>query len=130
MNEQKKKDIPRVQYALFCKEVIESGATVTFSEVMHEIFVGRPKFIDFTLVMRLLNVPKGTHEILVNFLIPPSDLRPYKKPLEVEKRENCFLTIDFKQVPIESSNIYAFTILFNKTSLIQLLLPVKVLPKL
>jgi len=126
MNEQKKQNIPILQYALFCKEVIETGE-LTFKEVTHEVIVGRPKNIDITLALRLLNVPKGLHKIAINCLIPPLELIPSEIPLELKKRDNCFITQEFR-LPIKSSSKYVFTILFDEARLIRFWLPVKVMP--
>lgn len=122
---------PEVQYALFCSEVIEKegakGEEITFKGVLHELFVPNPGDIEITLVLRLLNVPKGEHKIDINcMLIPDLKLVQYHlDKISLDKDNNCFITQELR-VPVTTSNEYIFTILFDESPLKRLKLPIHV----
>ena len=122
---------PEVQYALFCREVIENkvdkSEEITFKGVFHELFVPNPGDIEITLALRLLNVPMGKHQIDIDcMLIPDRKLFQYHlDKISLDKSNNCFITQELP-VPVMTSNEYIFTILFNGSPLKRLILPIHV----
>jgi hypothetical protein len=125
MGHETRQKLPEVQYALFCREVIENDER-TFRDVLHNIGVGRPKKVEATLVIRLLNVAAGLHKITINCLIPPTQLLKWDIDIELKQRKPCLITQPLI-IPILQSNTLIFTILFDGTPVKRLWLPVEVL---
>ncbi len=122
--------LPEVQYAFFCREVIEvENGEMTFQNVAHEVFVPRPKDIIISFVMRLLNVPKGAHSVRINCLIPPTQLLTRDIDISSEVKGNHLITQEVK-LPVATSNTYIFTILFDSAPIKRLRLPVKLLSEI
>ena len=67
---------PEVQYAVLCKEVIETKVSgeqeLTFKGVFNEVWVPDLRDIVITLALRLLNVNPGSHRIDINCTIVPA----------------------------------------------------------
>jgi hypothetical protein len=120
-----KQKAPEVQYALFCREVIEDGE-LTFRDVLHNIGVGQPRDIAITLVIRLRNAAVGLHKIIINCLIPPTQLLKWDIDINLRERKPCLITQPLI-IPILQSNTLIFTILFDGTPIKRLWLPVEVL---
>jgi hypothetical protein len=123
----RKQKLPEVQYALFCRELIQDEE-LTFRDVMDEVFVGRPKEIAATLVLGLRNVPRGLHNVKVNCLIPPTELLNWTFDIRVNETNNLFIA-EVIRMPIRYSSTYIFTILFNESPITRLSLPVHVIWK-
>jgi len=123
-----KQNLPEVQYALFCREVIESSEEweFTLKDVIHAITADHPQDIFITLVLRILNVDKGLHNIDVNCMVLPDQLLKYNFDLDVRKRGNCLFTRELI-VPIQQTSEYIFTILYDGNPIKRLRLPIRVL---
>ena len=127
---EEKQELPDVQYALFCREVIEDENEITFKNVLHAIFLPRPADITITLVMKLINVPKGRHNIHINCVIPPIQLLQWDFDIELQRRRDCFITEKLRQIPVSTSNIYRFAILYDGNPIKKLKLPIKLITDL
>jgi hypothetical protein len=120
--------LPEVQYALFCREVIEGKEDweLTFKGVTHGILVKQPQNILITLVLRLLNVKKGLHKLDINCVALPDQLLKWNCEINARKSGNSFFTQEL-EIPIQQTNECIFTILYDGNPLKRLRLPIRVL---
>ena len=124
--------LPRVQYALLCKYLIEEdtpeGHEITFKGVLDEIWVQNPGIIEATLALRLHGVTRGKHRIDINCTIVRA-LEVLKYTIDdivFDKYGNALITQTLK-IPVKDSNEYLFTILFDDKPLTRLNIPVHLL---
>jgi hypothetical protein len=120
-----KQNLPKVQYALFCRELLQDEE-VTFRDVIDKVLVGCPKEITATLVLRLVDVPKGLRNLDINCLVPFTEILRWQCDVAVNKENSCLISQQLR-IPIRYSNTYFFTIAFNDSPILNLSLPVHVI---
>jgi hypothetical protein len=121
-------DKPRLQYALFCREVIDEQEP-TFAHVIKELWVDKPQALLLTLVLGLSEVWPGTHTVDINCLIPMSPTPEVQKwCITIPTKERClnWQLAESLSLDIKAPGTYVFTILFNTDPLVRIWLPIHI----
>ena len=118
--------MPELQYALFCREVIEDTDQLTFKGVINEIFLEQPEDISINFVLGLQNIPHGSHKVIVNHVspsgLPTNEISSttYRAAVDTDKSlRNSLFTWECN-FRVEISSTHVFTVIFNDNPLIRL----------